>query len=113
MKIAETNAYLERKAFQAQTLDEEDNDRKKLAEEPGDDLRRQWLRKRQAQLAGYDSDGEEDQPSNPTRFRLREIGEEGFVDEVERPGWVLVMLYEPVSPIVMICIPGADHYACC
>jgi hypothetical protein len=31
------------------------------------------------------------------RKGLREVGKEGFVSAVEREGWVVVVIYEPVS----------------
>lgn len=31
------------------------------------------------------------------RKGLREVGKEGFLNAVERPGWVVVLIYEPVS----------------
>jgi hypothetical protein len=31
------------------------------------------------------------------RGGLRAVGKEGFVSAVERPGWVVILIYEPVS----------------
>jgi hypothetical protein len=51
--------------------------------EKGGDGVEEWRRKRMAEMKG--------------KGGLREVGKEGFVAAVERKGWVVVLIYEPVS----------------
>ena len=63
----------ERRAIVAPTVEEEDVMR--------------WRERRMAELR--ESEG-------PVKRGLREVGKEGFVAAVERNGWVVVLIYEPV-----------------
>lgn len=101
MKIAETNKYLESKSFQAQTIDEEDKDKRNATENESvynEEARQRWLRRRQAGIESQQETDDEDIERQRRKTRMREVGEEGFLDAVEREGWVLVMLYEPDVP---------------
>jgi hypothetical protein len=102
MKIAETNKYLESKSFQAQTIDEEDKDKRNAVENErgyNEEARQRWLRRRQAGIESQQDTDDEDIERQRRKTRMREVGEEGFLDAVEREGWVLVMLYEPVCSV--------------
>ncbi len=99
MKVIETNKYLESKSFQAQTIEEEDEDRRNAEEKKRgytEEMRQSWLRKRQAELENHHDLDDEYDKRDMKRTRMREVGEEGFLNAVERKGWVLIMLYEPV-----------------
>jgi hypothetical protein len=51
------------------------------------------------------------------RKGLREVGKEGFVGAVEREGWVVVLIYEPVRsfcpPSVYAVVEGGRHMTVC
>jgi len=66
------------------------------SEEIQDDELKEWRRKRLDELE-----------SDNVRKKggLREVGKEGFVNAVERDGWVVVLIYEPVCSFTFT-IPG-------
>ncbi|KAL1410024.1 hypothetical protein Q8F55_004026 [Vanrija albida] len=81
-------AALQRAAITAPTVPEEDASRRLAAElaEAQDD-RARWREQRLAELRAGGG-GERG---------LREVGRESFVHAVERRGWVVVLIYEPVG----------------
>ncbi len=90
-RVSQTNTHLLAQAFQAQTIEEEDAERKREQGGAADDeMRKEWRRKRERLLREKTGNGTQ-------RFGLREVGERTFVQAVERPGWVLVMIHEPVG----------------
>jgi hypothetical protein len=72
---------MERVAIVGNTWKEEEELRSK---EGGGEVE-EWRRKRLAEMKGGGGRG------------LREVGREGFVGAVEKEGWVVVLIYEPVS----------------
>lgn len=82
---------MEKMAIGGNTWEEEEVLRRKEAS--GDGVE-EWRRKRMAEMKG--------------KGGLKEVGKEGFVGAVERKGWVVVLIYEPVclisSPIGRLCI---------
>ncbi|WWC92322.1 uncharacterized protein L201_007276 [Kwoniella dendrophila CBS 6074] len=96
-----------RKAIIGLTIHEEDLLRKQEQEQ--DELE-EWRKKRKDQLIrnqynhnNEDEDDEdqykyEDRRQSIKRGGLREIGKENFIEAVERPGWVVVLIYEPDIP---------------
>lgn len=56
--------------------------------------REAWRAQRRDELAGRGQAGD----GRGGGKGLREVGEEGFVSAVERTGWVVVLIYEPVCP---------------
>lgn len=84
----ETIRIQEKRGIVAQTSVEEERNRKvaeKEVEEEEEEVKRRWRSSRITEI-----DGER------KRGGLREVGKEGFVSAVERPGWVVVLIYEPV-----------------
>lgn len=76
-------------------------------EEEGDNEVRKWRKARKEELRrNREGTGDADGGSAGhaalvegvvKRGGLREVGKEGFVSAVERPGWVVILIYEPVS----------------
>ncbi|WVF68174.1 hypothetical protein IAT40_002939 [Kwoniella sp. CBS 6097] len=108
-QLAEAN----RRALVGLTIDEEDELRRKEHQGNNDDEELvEWRRRRKAQLAGAHDDDDDDwghhgeklaqldtgRRESIKRGGLRELGAEGFVDAVEKPGWVAVLIYEPGIP---------------
>ena len=76
-------------AIVAPTVDEEAAAR--AAEREQEELRLRWRRERREELqSGKKRD------DSPRRGGLKEVGQEGFIAAVERRGWVVVLIYEPV-----------------
>ena len=75
------------------TLEEEGKlrEREKLVEDEEDMERRRRKRRGEMEAEKLDDGG-----GWMKRGGLREIGKEGFVRAVERPGRVVVLIYEPV-----------------
>ncbi|ORX41006.1 hypothetical protein BD324DRAFT_647906 [Kockovaella imperatae] len=61
-------------------------------EEYDEKFKEQWKALRRDQLK-MDRNG-----SGVAKRGLREIGQEGFIHAVERPGWVIILIYEPGIP---------------
>ena len=53
--------------------------------------REQWRATRRAEM-----EGKSKSLDGGGKRGLREIGQEGFLSAVERPGWVVILIYEPV-----------------
>ena len=94
----------ERKAMVGLTLKEEDElrERDRLLNTSIDDEdevreRRRQLRREELNKEMVLGNGPQRLDRGHKRGGLREIGSEGFLVAVERPGWVLVLIYEPVS----------------
>ncbi|KAK4685674.1 hypothetical protein P7C73_g4471, partial [Tremellales sp. Uapishka_1] len=94
-------AEQERRKMVAMTVAEENAERarEKLAEEEESkedaEARAKWRRARREELEKQKSQ----EPSRTgKRGGLKEVGGEGFVLAVERPGWVVVLVYEPYIP---------------
>lgn len=88
--VRSTRAAQERSAITAPTVHEEEATRKlaaQLADASLDDERARWRAARLDELRS--AAGQE--------RGLREVGKESFVGAVERRGWVVVLIYEPVS----------------
>ncbi|KAK8850536.1 hypothetical protein IAR55_004454 [Kwoniella newhampshirensis] len=86
---------------QQQTEEEEEEE-----EEEGEGVE-QWRRRRRLELqlgststSSRDIQDEEERAElrGAKRGGLKEVGREGFVDAVERSGWVVVLIYEPGIP---------------
>ncbi|WVQ95678.1 hypothetical protein IAU59_002776 [Kwoniella sp. CBS 9459] len=112
-QVAEQLAEANRRALVGLTIDEEDKLRKREEAdgEKEDDELAEWRRRRKAQLVGQrdvggDDENDDEKPAewdtgrreSVKRGGLREVGAEGFVDAVEKPGWVAVLIYEPGIP---------------
>ncbi|OCF33638.1 hypothetical protein I316_04712 [Kwoniella heveanensis BCC8398] len=111
-QVAEQLAEANRRALVGLTIDEEDKLRRKEKQqddEKEDEELAEWRRRRKAQLVGdRDPQDEDELPDRSDwdairresvkRGGLRELGAEGFVDAVEKPGWVAVLIYEPGIP---------------
>ncbi|WRT70714.1 uncharacterized protein IL334_007712 [Kwoniella shivajii] len=109
---AERVSELNRRAIVGLTIHEEDQLRKREQAGQDDVEVEEWRRKRKDQLryqdrTGYDHDegGNEDEKyrqygrrESVKRGGLKEVGKEGFIDAVERNGWVVVLIYEPDIP---------------
>ena len=95
-------AEQERRKMVVMTSVEEDKARL-LDDRQDEKVREKWRRKRMEELkSGMGSgEGEGDggiEGGGVNRGGLREVGKEGFLKALERPGWVVVLIYEPVSP---------------
>lgn len=93
----------ERRALLGMTLQEEVDSREKerlLRESLDDDSevleRRRKSRREELEVEKAMSKGYGGSERGHKRGGLREIGSEGFLVAVERPGWVVVLIYEPV-----------------
>lgn len=78
----EVRKRMEKVAIVGNTWQEEEEARKK--EKEGDGVE-EWRKKRMMEMKG--------------KGALREVGKEGYVTAVEREGWVVVLIYEPVSGV--------------
>lgn len=99
----------QRRALTGATSQGEDElrERERLLEESEEDglAREQWRAQRRAELERQrgGEDRYEDHPgaralmNGRGQGRLREVGMEGFLEAVERPGWAVILIYEPVS----------------
>ena len=99
--LKEARLEQERRKLVALTLEEEDelrrdeearliNGRKtERVDEDDEAFKEAWRAARKDQIASERNGG--------MKRGLREIGIEGFLNAVERPGWVVVLIYEPVS----------------
>lgn len=91
------NERMAKSAIVGQTWDEEEADR---AAEKADEVEVQnWRMKRKEELERFRSERQAGAAAGVTagKVGLREVGKEGFVHAVERKGWVVVLIYEPVS----------------
>ena len=88
----------EKRKMVALTSEEEDErrERERLMRESGEDEGEvaRWRRKRREEIHRETMNGHGDR--SVKRGGLREVGKEGFVGAVERPGWVVVLIHEPV-----------------
>jgi len=95
----------EKRSMVAMTVHEEDEERERerLLEDGredgdggGEDVAR-WRRARREELERENTIGDGRRGGGSVkRGGLRQIGREGFVVAAERPGWVVVLIYEPV-----------------
>jgi hypothetical protein len=79
---------------------EKDGERAKWDREAAEDAlaRERWRAQRRAEIERERNKGrEEDGVRRSKMGGIREVGREGFIRAVEREGWVLVLIYEPVS----------------
>lgn len=103
----ELRAAQERQAIVGLTVDEEAEEREReelLKETRDEDARKEreddasaweaWRARRREELGQRAGDRGN---SGGGSKGLREVGQEGFVGAVERPGWVVVLIYEPVG----------------
>lgn len=98
----------QRKALTGSTSQREDElrERERLLKESEEDglAREQWRAQRRAELEAEKYGGEKYQDYPGTRGiqngrgqgGLREVGMEGYLEAVERPGWAVILIYEPV-----------------
>jgi hypothetical protein len=109
--IKNRDQYLLNKSFQAQTLDEEDADRRKAQQIEDQDEEERLIRmRREARMkelrnagnnrTSQEDDDDQDENGSIYRQRLREVDADGFLKAVEQPGWTLVLLYELVCSIL-------------
>jgi hypothetical protein len=93
------------RAMVGMTIHEEDAYRRRIEESKEDgEARERWRRARRHELE-LEKERERAQ-EGVQRGGLREVGTEGFLGAVERRGWVVVLIYEPVS-----LGPRLDHKA--
>lgn len=69
------------------------------------EARARWRRTRIEELK-RDKEVENGDGRGLKRGGLRELGKEGFVVAVERPGWVVILIYEPVRLRPLCCNPA-------
>lgn len=98
-----TIAYQEKHTITGLTSTEEDKlrerERERYRESEEDALAREkWRASRKAELIRGESMKESEADGGSRRGGLREIGKEGFLNAVERPGWTVILIYEPVRP---------------
>jgi hypothetical protein len=98
----------QKKALTGATSQREDElrERERLLKESEEDglAREQWRAQRRVELererrgdGKYDEhDGVRGSRSARGQGGLREVGMEGFLEAVERPGWAVILIYEPV-----------------
>lgn len=89
----------------AMTISEEASARarEKTMQESKEDAeaRERWRRARREEL---EREKERERANEGMgRVGLREVGQDGFLGAVERRGWVVVLIYEPVSPCSTRC----------
>jgi hypothetical protein len=107
--MAERKAVLRRtrleqkqRAIIAETVEEEAQRREREAREE-EDARVRWRRNRREELELERREQNEGGNGVVTkRGGLREVGQGGFVLAVERVGWVVVLIYEPVRLVITI-----------
>jgi hypothetical protein len=63
--------------------------------------REQWRAKRRAEMEKVERDGGEENHRGHRRGGLREVGKEGFLTAVEKRGWTVVLIYEPVRLVTL------------
>lgn len=115
-------AEQERRAIVAETVEQErvrrekeERDREaweREREREEEENRLKWRRQRREELERERGGGERDGEAGLKRGGLREVGKEGFLMAVERPGWVVILIYEPVRAVPTDCraITGTE---CC
>lgn len=93
----------EKHAIVGSTSTEEDvlRERERLLRENEEDglAREKWRASRKAELIRGENNEEDGKEGGSRRGGLREIGKEGFVSAVERSGWTVILIYEPVCPL--------------
>ncbi|ORY20385.1 hypothetical protein BCR39DRAFT_555374 [Naematelia encephala] len=100
----------ERKGIVAKTVHEESDDQERLIaqSEHTEQGVRAWREQRRRELEGMGSVAGE---LSGQKGGLREVGKEGFVAAVERPGWVVVLIYEPEIPRCQPLLTSLLHLA--
>lgn len=83
------------RAMVGMTIHEEDAHRRGEESKEDGEARERWRRARRHELE-REKERERAQ-EGMQRGGLREVGREGFLGAVERRGWVVVLIYEPVS----------------
>ena len=84
---------------------ERETERAKWNREAAEDAlaRERWRAQRRAEIERERNKGrEEDGVVRSKNGGIREVGREGFIRAVEREGWVLVLIYEPVRPTALL-----------
>ena len=70
----------------ARLIRRQESDEGRVKHQDEEEFREHWRTSRMTELQG----------SRIMKRGFREIGQEGFLSAVERPGWVIVLIYEPV-----------------
>lgn len=103
LQLDEVKRAQKNNAMVAMTVDEEEAEKRRLvaeAESREDDIARmKWRRERREELERARREGGQEENVEHRKGGLREIDGDQFVYAVERPGWVVVLVYEQVSEL--------------